>query len=238
MVRAKINGQGPFNFIVDTGCPLLLVSASVGKKLGLQADGKNMATLDRFELEGGLVQTKVPARIETPFQIEGMNSMGLAGVELHGLMGYTVLAKYRFQIDFTRDRMAWTPLAFEPPPPAPLGAKTGTAGMDMMVMLVRALSFLAGNLGTPPAQPRGFCGFELTEKDGRVLVERVLPKTPAAEAGLKAGDRIVEVEGKVVLNAAAVQAGASKITAGKMLRLTIRRGEERQQIRITAGDGL
>src|SRR5690242_14217819 len=48
MVRAKINGKGPFNFIVDTGCPVLIVSSEVGKKLGLSADKKGWTVLDRF----------------------------------------------------------------------------------------------------------------------------------------------------------------------------------------------
>jgi hypothetical protein len=63
------------------------------------------------------------SRIETPFQLEGMNGMGLAGVELHGLMGYTVLAKYKMHFDYTKQQMAWTPLKFDPPPPFPLTGK-------------------------------------------------------------------------------------------------------------------
>src|SRR5438309_1629293 len=35
MVRAKINGKGPFNFIVDTGAPMLYVAEPVAKKIGL-----------------------------------------------------------------------------------------------------------------------------------------------------------------------------------------------------------
>src|ERR1700680_1135129 len=76
MVRIKINGKGPFNFIVDTGCPVLIVSSEVGKKIGLEADAKGWTVLDKLELEGGLAQEKVKCRVETPFQIEGMNSMG------------------------------------------------------------------------------------------------------------------------------------------------------------------
>src|SRR5258708_2259043 len=33
MVRVKINGKGPFNFIVDTGAPLVYVTLPVAKKL-------------------------------------------------------------------------------------------------------------------------------------------------------------------------------------------------------------
>src|SRR5581483_4573064 len=34
LVRAKINGKGPYNFIIDTGAPALFVSTALCKKLG------------------------------------------------------------------------------------------------------------------------------------------------------------------------------------------------------------
>src|SRR2546423_15134905 len=74
LVRVKINGKGPFNFVVDTGCPVFLIAEPVGKKIGLKVE-KGWSTLDKLELEGGLELTKVKARVETPFQIEGMNGM-------------------------------------------------------------------------------------------------------------------------------------------------------------------
>ncbi len=238
LLRAKVNGKGPFNFVVDTGCPILLVAAPVGKQIGLKVDAKGWAVLDRLELEGGLVQKDVKARVETPFQIEGMNSMGLAGVELHGLMGYTVLAKYRMQFDFKDDKMNWTPLAFDPPPPLPLGDKAATGGIEMMGSIVKLVSFFLSSQMPPPPQPRGFFGFELAAKDGSVRVERVLPGSPAAQAGLRAGDRIDSVEGQAIKGVADVLSGAAKITAGRTLRLSIQRDDKQQEIRITAGNGL
>ena len=234
LVRVKINGKGPFNFVIDTGCPVLLISEPVGKKLGLD---KGWATLDSLEMEGGLELKKVKARIETPFQIEGMNGMGLAGVELHGLMGYTVLAKYKMEFDYAKKQMIWTPLKTEPLPPQPLGGKAATGGLDAMVSIMRVLSFLAGIGPPPPPQLRGFFGFELTEKDKHVNVAKVLQKSPAADAGLKVGDRLLEVEGKEVAAVADVLRQAAKMTTGKMLRLTIERDKNKQEIKITAGDG-
>jgi serine protease DegQ len=235
LVRVKINGKGPFNFIVDTGCPVLLISEPVGKKLGLD---KGWATLDTLTLEGGLELTKVKARIETPFQIEGMNGMGLAGVELHGLMGYTVLAKYKMDFDYTKLKMTWTPLKTEPLPPQPLKGKAATGGLDVMVSIMRILSVIAGIGPAPPPQPRGFFGFELAEKDKQVTVAKVLAKSPAAEAGLKSGDRILEAEGKEIGAVADVLREAAKMTAGRTLRLTIERDKSKQELKITAGDGL
>jgi serine protease DegQ len=238
LVRVKINGKGPFNFIVDTGCPVMLIAESVGKKIGLE---KGWSTLDKLELEGGLTLTKVKARIETPFQITGMNSMGLAGVELHGLMGYTVLAKYKMEFDYTKMQMIWTPLDFDPPPPVPLAKKDGKGGytgMDFMASVMQLLAVFAGIGPLPPPQPRGFFGFELSERDNQVTVVQVLPKSPAATAGLKKGDRIVEAEGKEIRSVDDVLRQASKMTYGKTLRLSIERGTEKQDLKITAGDGL
>jgi len=238
LVRVKINGKGPFNFIVDTGCPVFLIAEPVGKKIGLKTD-KGWAILDSLEMEGGLELKKVKARVETPFQIEGMNGMGLAGVELHGLMGYTVLAKYKMDFDFTERTMLWTPLKAEPLEPQPLkGAKNAGAGMDMMISLVRVLTFLAGVGPAPPPQPRGFFGFELELRDKDVIVSRVLADSPAAKAGLKKGDRVTIAESKEVASVQHVIEQASKITAGKTLTLTIERGKEKQELKITAGDGL
>lgn len=237
MVRLKINGKGPFNFIVDTGCPVLLIAEPVGKQAGLKFE-KGWSVLDKLELEGGLELTKVKARVETPFQITGMNRMGLAGVELHGMIGYTVLAKYKLDFDYTKKQMTWTPLAFDPPPPMPLGGKANTAGMDTMVALVEVMSFLVGG-GLPPApQPRGFFGFELEEKNKAVYVAKVFEKSPAAEAGLQKGDRIVGAQGKDVGSIDAVLRQASKLTTGKTLNITVERDNEKQELKITASDGL
>src|SRR5436190_10132032 len=73
VVRVKVNGKGPFNFIVDTGAPAVYVGTEVAKKLGLQTeeDGK-WDTLETLEIEGGPKLTKFKARIEDPFQLTGM----------------------------------------------------------------------------------------------------------------------------------------------------------------------
>ena len=39
MVRVKLNGKGPFNFIIDTGAPALILTEATAKKAGGKADG-------------------------------------------------------------------------------------------------------------------------------------------------------------------------------------------------------
>src|SRR5207245_5459709 len=94
LLRVKINGKGPYNFIVDTGAPALFVSTGVAKKLGVTADREGWGKFERFEIEGGVVVKNFKGRVENPFQLEGMNGLGQAGAELHGSSGHTVWAKY------------------------------------------------------------------------------------------------------------------------------------------------
>jgi hypothetical protein len=237
MVRAKINGKGPYNFIIDTGAPALFVATAIGKKLGVETDKNNWGTFDKFEIEGGAVLTKMKGRVEDPFQLEGMNNMGLAGAELHGIIGYTVLARYRIEIDFSKDKMVWTPLDFNPPTPAGL---TGGATKEMNAMagMAKFATALLGKRSTPEILPRGFLGVELAEKDGSVLIKGVLANSPAAAAGLKIGDSITQFKGKEVKSISALTEIAAKLKALETVSLTVLRGDEVRKVELQTGEGL
>ena len=116
LVRAKLNGKGPFNFIIDTGAPAFFLAEDAARKVGITAGEGGWATVDRLEIEGGAVVEKVQARTEELFQIKGMNNMGLAGVRMDGVFGYNVLARFRIEIDLTRPTMTWTRLPYDPLP--------------------------------------------------------------------------------------------------------------------------
>jgi hypothetical protein len=238
LVRAKINGKGPYNFIVDTGAPALFVAVPVANKLGIKAD-KGWGTFDRFEIEGGVVLTKIKGRVETPPQVEGMNGLGLAGVELHGMIGYSILAHYRMEIDFTRDKMVWTPLDYKPKGPMSLGAKGRDAGgIDLLGSIVRSLGALLGTKAAPPVRLRGFLGIELKDGEDNPVVLSVLAGGPASKAGLKAGDRITHVQGRSVLDTDDVQRFVRRLAPGDDLKLSIQRGKEKQDITVKIGEGL
>lgn len=238
VVRIKINGQGPFNFLVDTGAPIMFVAVPVAQKIGLPAQSKGLTTLERLEFEGGPVQTKVPCRVETPFQLEGMNGMGLAGVELHGILGYTVLARYRMELDFNRPKMVWTELDFDPPQPVGIKGKGGSGGLEMLGGLMKVLGMLAGVKAAPEAKPRGFWGMQLAEADNTILVKAVLPGSPAATAGLKAKDRIDAIQGQKVRTLDDLRRLTAELTSGKSAMVTIIRGEDKKDLNLTAGEGL
>jgi hypothetical protein len=239
LVRAKINGKGPFNFILDTGAPALFVATKAAKKAGVEPDKKGWGAFDKFEIEGGVPVPKAKGRIEDPFQLEGMNGLGLAGAELHGMIGYNLLARYRIEIDFTKDKMTWTELDFDPPAPKGLdGGKGGLPEMDALGGVMKLFGGMLGRKAKPEVVARGFLGLELAESEGKVTVRKVLEKGPADQAGVRAGDYLAEFDGQKVESDAGLLKLAAQLTAGKEIKLTVLRGEKRQVITIRAGEGL
>ncbi len=238
LVRVKINGKGPYNFILDTGAPDLFLSPDAGRKLGVARDKAGLATFDRFEIEGGIVLKKTKGRIENLLQLEGMNELGLAGSDLHGIIGYTLLARYRLEFDFTKHKMAWKRLDFEPPPPRGIGGAGTADGMGTARLLVKFLGLAVGKKAQPEVVLRGFLGIALEDVKDSVVVTAVLADSPAAEAGVKVGDRISRFQGKAVASAADVHQLAAKLSPHETARLTVTRGNDSHTIHIKAGKGL
>jgi hypothetical protein len=238
MVRVKANGKGPFNLILDTGAPALFLSTKAAKKASVEPDKNGWGTFDKFEVEGGVPIPKAKGRIEDPFQLEGMNGLGLAGAELHGMMGYNLLARYRIEIDLSRDKMTWTELDFDPPAPQRLEGGKGVPELDALGGFMKMAGGLLGKKAKPEIVARGFLGLELAESDGKVTVRKVLEKGPADKAGVKAGDQVAEFGGEKVAGDAGLLKLAAQMTAGKEVKLTIVRDGKRQKITITAGEGL
>lgn len=238
LVRAKINGKGPFNFILDTGAPALFVATKVADKLGVKPDEKGWGSFDRFEIEGGVVVPRAKGRIEDPFQLEGMNGLGLAGVELHGVIGFNILARYRMEIDFTRDKMVWTPLNFEPVIPKGLGGKSGAGGLEVMGPILKMLGGFLGAKTTPETVLRGSLGLELSSKDEVIRITSLLDDGPAVKAGLLVGDQITKVQGRTVVDLQDVKRFSRKLVPGETVKLTVKRGAETKEIEFKMGEGL
>ena len=47
LVRARINGKGPFNFLVDSGAPALFIATETAKKIGIKPDPARVLDADR-----------------------------------------------------------------------------------------------------------------------------------------------------------------------------------------------
>jgi hypothetical protein len=241
VVRVKLNGKGPFNFIVDTGAPAVYVGTETAKEIGINLDGKEGAdhTFDLFEIEGGPKMTAYQARVENPFQLTGMNKINAAGIKYHGVLGYTILSRYEIEYDFTRPHLKWTKLDWDPPPPP--GFRNLSKGASDQMKTMMGLSLLATSL--LPRKPdaiivyRGLVGIEVAEKNKQVVITHVLADTPAAAAGLQVGDRIVEFRDKAITSLLDLEKEVLSLPAEKEIEIVIERAGAEKTIHLTPGRG-
>jgi hypothetical protein len=255
LVRARINGKGPFNFLVDSGAPALFIATATAEKIGLKpVPNKFWTPVDRLDLEGGSQLTGLKARIEDPFQLVGMNALGLPGASIDGILGFTILARFRLEIDLTKDRMVWTRLDHDPrDPPVPDhkpgydgGAPAGVQAMSALGPLAKGLAFLMGKQPEVEHRPRGFLGLEWSERvdSGHkgVWVQGVLNGLPAASGGVHTGDQIVQIDGHAIESKNDAHTALAKVHPGDRVAMVVRRGSDANsreyKLMLSAAEGL
>jgi hypothetical protein len=242
LVRVKVNGKGPFNFLVDTGAPYLFVSTDVAKKIDLKPapDGEYWTAIDTFDLEGGAKLTKLKARVEDPFQLVGMNAMGLPGATIDGILGYTILARFKMEFDPTKDRMTWTRLDFDPKEPfipknAQIREDSGVKAMNALGPAMKIMSIFTGKQPEDMLHPQGIIGIEF---DHDLKITAVLKGSPAEKAGLQVGDKITKLVDTSIKAAKDTHEAIAKIKKGDVVKIAVERDAKTIEVTATAEEGL
>jgi hypothetical protein len=237
LVRVRINGKGPFNFLVDSGAPALYIATETASKAHLKPPkGQFWTPVSRLDLEGGAVLTDIKARVEDPFQLVSMNALGLPGATIDGILGFTILARFRLEIDPTRDFMTWTLLDHIPPdPPTPHQANADgeqppreLRALSALGPLAKGLAFLTGKQPEEKRLLHGFLGFQWHETPGpkgqeHVQVGLVFKGSPADRAGVRPGDILLRIGGHPIDSLQSARAALAKIQAGDLVQLDVRR---------------
>ena len=92
---------------------------------------------------------------------------------IDGILGFTILARFRLEIDLTQDRMTWTRLDSRAARPA--GAQAagrakrrlhplGIQAMSTLGSFAKGLAFFLGKQPEEEQRPRGFLGLEWVEQ--------------------------------------------------------------------------
>ena len=100
--------------------------------------------------------------------------------------------------------------------------------MNLLDPLARIPGLAAG--GKQPEDqlhPRGFFGIELAEAAGEVRAAGVLAGSPAARAGVRAGDLLVRLLDREVTSIKAARAAVAAVRPDDRVTLVVRRGAAR-----------
>ncbi|MBD2196232.1 MULTISPECIES: HhoA/HhoB/HtrA family serine endopeptidase [Calothrix] len=98
------------------------------------------------------------------------------------------------------------------------------------VQMVSLTSELAKQNNTDPNS-----SIQLPEVNG-VLVMRVIPNSPAASAGIRRGDVIVQIDGQAVSTAEQLQNVVENSRLGQVLQVKVQRGNQTQQLSVRTAE--
>jgi len=122
-----------------------------------------------------------------------------------------------------------------PPPPGSLVAAAAPEGAPLALGVVSDKPQEIPGSRRTPSGDSGFLGVGLGEGEAGTEIQVITPDSPAAKAGLLAGDRFKRVEGHEVKDASQVVGAIQKLLPGATIRLLIQRGEKELEIKAVLG---
>ena len=233
LVRAMINGKGPYRLIFDLGVPITLLSNQAGEASGVvKADApKSFLFSMRGEAEiaklqvGDLTTTKLPVIV---FDHPALKILGnVLGAPIDGIIGFTFFARYKTTIDYQVNEMTFEPVDFQI--------------RDLLRELPERLT------GPKTARrrvlaPPGLWGLRLASPAGEtrslgVLIREVLPGSPAARAGLRSGDILTTLDNRWTTSVADAYLAAADIQPGREVSVVILREGQERVLTVQPADG-
>lgn len=234
VVRAKVNGKGPYRFIFDLGAPVTLLSNHAAEESGAIAKDapksflmstRGEGKIDKFEM-GDLKADDVPVLVMDHPVLGALGSV--LGRKLEGIVGYTFWAHYRMTIDYQAKEMTFVPVDFEV--------------RDLMKDLPTRL---AGpkKAKTLILAPHGLFGLSVGEPSGGlkapgVPISAVLSGSPAESAGVKVGDVLISLDGRWTTSITDTYAAALAVEPGEPVKLVLQRDGEERTVSVTPKEGL
>ncbi|MEX0716212.1 MAG: PDZ domain-containing protein [Planctomycetaceae bacterium] len=125
-------------------------------------------------------------------------------------------------------------LAWRPEGDPPVGGWLATPGLEDLPISVGVVSVGRREIKRQP----GVLGVTIADEDDGATITRIFSNSGAERAGLKVGDIVVSVDDTMIANSAALTGLIRAQFPGQTLKVTIRRGEKSEQVRVTLGDAM
>jgi hypothetical protein len=233
VVRARVNGQGPYWLVFDLGAPITLVSPRAAEAAGLIKKGSARPLLFGTRGEEKLKALKVGGLDVKDLSVVVMDHPtlrllgGMLGRRLDGIIGFTFFARYKTTIDYAAREMTFEPVDYTLPDllkelPARL---TGPKTVKRVVVSPGALFGLTVAPATGAAAGSG------------VTISAVTPGSPSEIAGLKAGDLLTALDGRWTTSVLDAYSAASSVRPGRRVDAAIVRDGHELTLPIVPAEG-
>jgi len=241
IVKVKLNGDGPYNLIFDTGAPTTLITPRIAKEAKLVKDAKDKPLIPLFGMMGqvkvkefqvgDVVASDVGAMImDHPtvalFSKEYKDKYGV----IDGIVGFPFFSQYKMTVDYATKEMTFVPSGYKP--------------TDIMQDLMKTVMESMSSSKPQPrvAAPAGLWGLELAKSGGDdadgVDVKGVMAGGAAAAAGLKEGDRILTIDGRWTDTIGDAYVAASFVKPGKPAVVVVKRDGKEVKVTVKPKAGL
>jgi predicted aspartyl protease len=112
LVPVKIDGQGPFNFVLDTGATLTCIDQKLAEELKLPEQRGQFGVGVTVRGEGNMKLVRVGSMEVGTAAASGLSAcvidlqnMQALGVDIRGLVGLNFLKSFRVVIDFQKETL-------------------------------------------------------------------------------------------------------------------------------------
>ncbi len=233
LVKARINGKGPYNLIFDLGAPITLLNNRASESSGVVKNDaprsflfgmRGEAEIDKLQA-GEMTVTKLPVIVFDHPILKALEDM--VGRKIDGIMGFTLFARFKTTIDYQANQMTFEPVDFE------VRDLLKDLQDRMMAPRVARHKVLA---------PLGVWGIRLGTPTGGidapgVPIAAVVPGSPAEKGGLKVGDVITTLDGRWTASVEDVYAAAADAEPGRAADVVILRDGKEMTVSVTAAEG-
>jgi hypothetical protein len=233
LVKARINGKGPYRLIFDLGAPVTLLSNRVSEITGVVKPGaprsflfgmRGEAEVSKLEV-GALVATKLPVIVLDHPVLKVLEDMTVRQID--GIIGFTFFARYKTTIDYHAHQMTFEPIDYQV---RDLLKELPDRLMGPKVARQRVLAPLAV-WGLRLGDPTGGLS------SSGVPIRDVYSGSAAARAGLKPGDVLITLDGRWTTNITDVFHAAANVAAGRDAVVVIDRDGKEQTLVVRPTDG-
>jgi hypothetical protein len=235
-VMIKVNGKGPYRVIFDTGAPINLLNNKLAKEAGLLEDAETstlpivgtIAEVKVKELQVGGVKAADQPAIVLDHPLVELMSKKL--VPLYGIVGFPFFARYKMTIDYEAETLTLVPNGYKP--------ANVLRSLESMLRTLMMPGDRQAKVLSPAAQWGLTAQKKKDDEKAGVNITTVLAGSAAAEAGLKAGDRLLTIDGRWTDSLADLFEIASHLKAGAAVPLGIKREGKEMEVKIKLRAGL